>query len=90
MDAVGNVGAGYFMLMFEVELSDGRRLYAYKHQITRQHMHLGPDGSAFVYEAPDGYRPFDLDELAERVFAGRGYPRYPAYADLERSDEWDA
>ncbi len=39
-----------FMLMFDVELEDGRRLTAFKHWWTRRYIHLTSDGRAYVYE----------------------------------------
>jgi hypothetical protein len=36
--------------IFEVELTDGTPLQAYKHVDTRGYVHLAPDGAAFVFE----------------------------------------
>jgi hypothetical protein len=64
-----------FMWMFEVELSDGTRLHAYKHQWTRRYIHLTPDGRAFAYEwrgdvegdEPAWYREVDPREQLDLV-----------------------
>lgn len=40
---------GGFMWMFEVRLSDGQRVQAYKHYLSRRYAHLGTDGRAFAY-----------------------------------------
>src|SRR3954468_15377374 len=65
--AVGEEGASDFMWMFEVALSDGRTLQAYKHIDTRCYAHLDGRGEAFVYESPDRYRTFPLVDLFELV-----------------------
>ena len=38
-----------FMLMFAVDLEDGRRLHAYKHYWTRRYVHIADGGGAFGY-----------------------------------------
>ncbi len=55
-----------FMLMFDVELTNGPRLTAFKHWLTRGHIHLARDGRAFVFEhdrkdleKPGWYREVD-------------------------------
>lgn len=53
--------------MFEVELSDGTVLQAYKHWETRRYLHLSPAGEAFVFKAPDRYVPVDLEWLTGLV-----------------------
>lgn len=66
---VGEEVVGAFMWMFEVELSDGTRLQAYKHVDTRRYIHLASDGSAFANQSPDRYvRVVAVDVLAQ-VFA---------------------
>ena len=57
------------MWMFEVELSNGKRLHAYKHIDTRRYVHLDRDGAAFVYEEPDRYRTFPVTRVLAAVFA---------------------
>lgn len=58
-----------FMWMFEVELSDGRRLQAYKHIDTRGYVHLDADGNAFAYQSPNRYRPIAAVDAFVAVFA---------------------
>lgn len=58
------------MWMFEVELSNGTLLQAYKHVDTSGYVHLDPHGAAFVYEPPDRYRPFPLADVLAAVFGG--------------------
>lgn len=45
-----------FMLMFAVDLEDGRRLYAYKHYWTRRYVYVGADGKVFGYVEGDPTR----------------------------------
>lgn len=68
VDAVGERVAGDFMWMFEVELSDGRSLQAYKHIDTRRYAHLAADGQAYFYEPPDRYVPIPTSEIVAAVF----------------------
>jgi hypothetical protein len=68
VNAVGERVAGDFMWMFEVELSDGRSLQAYKHVDTRRYVHLAPDGQAYFYESPDRYVPISAGEIFAAVF----------------------
>lgn len=63
VDAVRQEVCGDFMWMFEVELSNGRRLQAYKHYYSRRYVHLDQDGAAFVYEPPERYRSVPLRGL---------------------------
>jgi hypothetical protein len=67
LDAVG----GAFMWMFEVELTDGTPLQAYKHIDTRRYVHLDPEGAAFVFEPPDRYRRIAVADAFAAVFAQR-------------------
>jgi hypothetical protein len=69
LDAVGEQVTGDFMWMFEVELSDGTPLQAYKHIDSRCYVHLDPDGAAFVFEPPDRYRGFPIADVLAAVFA---------------------
>ena len=54
---VGEAKAAEFMWMFEVRLSDGRRLDAYKHIETRCCLHLDEHGKDFAYLGSAGYVP---------------------------------
>ena len=56
------------MWMFEVELSNGKRLQAYKHADTRRYIHLDHGGAAFVFESPDRYRSVPVREVLAAVF----------------------
>jgi hypothetical protein len=67
--AVGEDVTAGFMWMFEVATSDGRRLQAYKHIVTRRYVHLDDDGNAFYYAHPDRYRPIAFDRLLEAVLS---------------------
>lgn len=73
VNAVGARVAGDFMWMFEVELSDGRSLQAYKHIDTRCYAHLATDGQAYFYEPPDRYVPIPAPQIFAAVF--RTLPR---------------
>jgi hypothetical protein len=69
LEAVGEQVTGDFMWMFEVVLTDGTSLQAYKHIDTRRYIHLGSDGEAFVYESSDRYRRFPAADVLAAVFA---------------------
>ncbi|MEA2387207.1 MAG: ribonuclease VapC [Thermoleophilaceae bacterium] len=69
LEAVGEDVTGDFMWMFEVELTDGTKLQAYKHIDTRCYVHLASDGRAFVYEDPDRYRSVAAADVLAAVFA---------------------
>jgi hypothetical protein len=73
VDAVGERVARDFMWMFEVELSDGRSLQAYKHVDTRRYVHLAADGEAYFYEPPNRYVSIPAWEIFAAVF--RTLPR---------------
>ncbi|MDQ8045185.1 MAG: hypothetical protein AAGC46_13965 [Solirubrobacteraceae bacterium] len=47
---VGPELTGWFMWMGELELSDGVRAHAYKHQSTRRYLHIATDGRTFFYD----------------------------------------
>jgi len=66
---VGERVTGDFMWMFEVELSNGKRLHAYKHIDTRCYVHLDHDGAAFAYLESGRYRSFPVTEVLAAVFA---------------------
>jgi NAD(P)-dependent dehydrogenase (short-subunit alcohol dehydrogenase family) len=69
LDAVGEELTGDFMWMFEVELTNGSSLQAYKHIDTRRYVHLAPDGEAFVFEPPECYRSVPAADVLAAVFA---------------------
>jgi hypothetical protein len=89
-----------FMWMFEVRLSDGRRLHAYKHVDTRRYLHLDDGANAFVYDEDGRYRPIPLSRTLHAVFRPlwredlHSAPGAPARArrvlDLVSSREEDA
>jgi hypothetical protein len=68
VNAVGERVAGDFMWMFEVELSDGRSLQAYKHIDTRCYAHLAADRRAYFHEPPDRYVPIAASQIFAAVF----------------------
>lgn len=55
----------WFMWMHEVELSDGTRIHAYKHCMTRRYLHLDTAGAAHEYTPSARYRRGDLADLLE-------------------------
>jgi hypothetical protein len=69
LDAVGETVTGDFMWMYEVELSDGTSLQAYKHIDTRRYAHLAADGAAYYFESPDRYVPLPAADVFDEVFA---------------------
>ena len=73
VNAVGERVTRDFMWMFEVELSDGRSLQAYKHVDTRRYVHLAADGQTYFYEPPDRYVPIPAWQVLTEVF--RTLPR---------------
>jgi hypothetical protein len=78
LDAVGDTLAGRFMWMFEAQLDGGLALHAYKHQVTRQYLHLGEDGSHWVFVDLEPGTP------AEQIQARRStYRRFELSAALE-------
>lgn len=48
-----------FMWMHTVELSDGRRLEAYKHYWTRRYLHLDHEGGSWCYVPEQRYRKLE-------------------------------
>jgi hypothetical protein len=69
LDAVGEQVTGDFMWMFEVELTNGPPLQAYKHIDTRRYAHLAPDGTAFAFEPPNRYRSVPAADVFAAIFA---------------------
>jgi len=68
VNAVGERVTRDFMWMFEVELSDGRSLQAYKHVDTRRYVHLAASGEAYFYEPPGRYISIPAWEFFAAVF----------------------
>jgi hypothetical protein len=68
---VGEPLIGDFMWMFEVELSDGTAVQAYKHIRTRAYIHLDAEGAAYVYESSGEYRPAPAAKLLAEACRGR-------------------
>jgi hypothetical protein len=69
LEAVGEDLAGTFMWMFEVRLSDGRPLHAYKHIDTRCYVHLDPASNAFRYVGEHHYRRVELADALEAALS---------------------
>jgi hypothetical protein len=69
LNAVGERVTGDFMWMFEVTLTNGNRLQAYKHIDTRCYVHLAHDGSAFYFSGQDDYRSLPAAEAFAAAFA---------------------
>lgn len=70
IDLIGEPLVGDFMWMFEVELSAGPRLHAYKHIDTRGYIHLSPKGLALAYiPSADRYRRVSAADALAEVFA---------------------
>ena len=69
LNVLGERLTGDFMWMFEVRLTNGTPLQAYKHIDTRRYVHLAPNGDAFAYGPPDLYRPVPLKAVLAEVFA---------------------
>jgi len=66
---------GYYMWMGEILLENGLRIHAYKHYNTRRYLHIGVDGSSWLYEfaryipatvPPTEQHEADVRELEER------------------------
>jgi hypothetical protein len=68
-ELVGDRVTGDFMWMYEVELSDGSSLQAYKHIDTRRYIHLDAGSAAFAYESPGRYREVPAADVLAEVFA---------------------
>jgi hypothetical protein len=69
LEAVGERLAGTFMWMFEVRLSDGRSLHAYKHIDTRRYVHLDLACHAFRYLGEGNYRRVGLADALEAALS---------------------
>jgi hypothetical protein len=69
LDLVGEEVTGDFMWMFEVTLTNGTSLQAYKHIDTRGYVHLASDGAAFVFEPPDRYLRVAAADVLAAIFA---------------------
>lgn len=46
---------GYYMWMGEILLENGLRIHAYKHYNTRRYLHIGVDGSSWLYDYGNRY-----------------------------------
>ena len=68
LQTVGEKVTGDFMWMFEVELSIGKRLHAYKHIDTRRYVHLDHKGAAYTYTYRERYRPCPAADVLAAVF----------------------
>jgi hypothetical protein len=68
--AVGNELTRSFMWMFEVVLTDGTKLQAYKHVATRCYMHLDDAGRAYQCGDAGDYLRVPLPVAIARTFAG--------------------
>jgi hypothetical protein len=88
LKAVGEEITGDFMWMFEVVLTDGMSLQAYKHIDTRGYIHLASTGEAFVYESPDRYRTFPAADVLAAVFAA--LPGLAGVTDEQIRASWAA
>jgi hypothetical protein len=88
LDAVGERVTGDFMWMFEVVLTNGTPLQAYKHIDTRRYVHLAPDGAAFCFEPPDHYRSFPVADVLAEVFAP--LRRLADVTDAQIRESWGA
>ena len=58
-----------FMWMYAVELSDGRRLQAYKHYATRRYVHLDAERRAWAYTRSGHYMRVDIADALEQALA---------------------
>ena len=88
LKAVGEEITGDFMWMFEVVLTDGMSLHAYKHIDTRRYIHLASNGEAFVYEPPDHYRALPAADVLAAVFAS--LPGLAGVTDQQIGASWAA
>jgi hypothetical protein len=79
LDVVGTELIEWFMWMYEVRLSDGCHVHAYKHRVTRRYLHLTDDGDAVAYKGGGVYTPLDLGDAIEHAF-GWERPREPLQA----------
>lgn len=66
---VGEDGAGDFMWMYEVTLDEGGAVQVYRHRDTREWLHLGDDGRAYLFRSPDLYEAVDPQAELLRVSA---------------------
>lgn len=84
-DHVGN-----FMWMYAVELTDRTRLQAYKHDWTRDYMHLDTEGRAFIYAGNERYEevnpPWLLWQILRVELEERYSVRQNVWPDQPRID----
>lgn len=69
LEAVGEHLTATFMWMFEVRLSDGRPLHAYKHIDTRCYVHLDLACNAFRYLGDGHYRRVGLADALDAALS---------------------
>jgi hypothetical protein len=73
--------AAWFMWMFEVELTDGVRLHAYKHTATRRYLFVGVDGHAYAADGTGHYLRRGLPTAIAQAFVG-WEPAHPCQRDI--------
>ncbi len=75
-----------FMLMFEVHLSNGHTVRAFKHRITREYLHVDrtEPGLAYLYTDTGRYRRVDPSSALIAVFRGL----WPLVAKDEAEQTW--
>ena len=83
---VGEEVTAEFMWMFEVAMSDGRRLHAYRHIVTRGYVHLDEEGHAFYVAGTDDhtYRPVAHGVILEAVLS----PWWSCASPAARPEPW--
>lgn len=69
LELVGEDVTGDFMWMFEVKLSTGVHVQAYKHVDTRRYIHLDARGRAYAYQWNARYRRVSAVDVLTEVFA---------------------
>lgn len=65
-----------FVWMYAVELTDRTRLQVYRHCWTRDYLHLGEEGQAFVYVGNERYEEVNPPWLLRRVLREELERRY--------------
>ena len=95
---VGPEGADWFMWMCAIDLSDGTRLQAYKHQMTRRYLYLDDALRPWGYTGAGRYVPRGaLAEAVEDVWSSWWLSEHAeaedaavAWASIDRAREVDA
>jgi hypothetical protein len=67
---LANELAAWFMWMFEVELTDGTRLHAYKHVVTRRYLFVDAAGHAYADDGSGRYLRRGLPVAIAQAFVG--------------------